>query len=193
MDSRKGTFVIVVGSSGSGKGTLIQHIKTLFPEVLFPNSCVTRPMREGEMQGFPYQFLSVEEFKKRIASGDFIEWAQFSGQYYGTPKESIVRPIEEGKIILKEIEVQGARILLEKLPRENLVIIFIDAGNWDEYAEARLKRRAPISDDEIEIRRMRYEDEMTFKEQADFVISNRDGKLEQAKRDFENIIRSIIQ
>lgn len=187
-----GTFVVVVGSSGSGKGTLIRHLKTSFPNVVFPSSHVTRPMRENESEGFPYHFLSVEEFEKNIAEDKFLEWAQFSGNYYGTLSESILPHLTKGEVVIKELEVQGVRLLLEKLPRHVLKIVFIDAGNWEEYAEARIHARAPISEGELAARRKRYEDEQTFKTEADFVVQNKDGDLEIAKKQFEEIIRSII-
>ena len=188
----KGKFILVIGPSGSGKGSLIQHIKPLFPGLIYPKSCTTRAMREGEKSGVSYYFLSQEDFEDRIARDEFLEWAEYGGNYYGTLNVEVLPALEQGKIALKELEVQGVRQIREKIPRDELVIIFIHAGTWEEM-EARIKARAPMPEAELEKRKSRYEDEISFMSEADYVIQNPLGKLEDARKEFESVIRSIIE
>ena len=163
-----------MGPTGSGKGTLLSNLKENHPEFIFPVSCTTRPVkRAGEKEGDTYYFITTEEFQARIDRGDFLEWASYGGNLYGTPRSEIIEPLKAGKILVREVEVQGVRKIRATLPRENLFIIFVDAGSWEEL-EIRVRKRAPITEEEIEKRRKRYDDETSFKGEADFVIKNKD-------------------
>jgi len=186
----QGKFILVVGPSGSGKGTLINHIRPLFPSLAYPKSCTTRAPRGGDSDGH-YIFLSADKFKQRADGGDFLEWAEYGGNYYGTLASEVLPLLSEGKIALKELEVQGARQVREKIPRESLVIIFVNAGSWSEM-EKRIRGRAPITEAELGRRKLRYEDEMNFMKEADFVIANPTGRVEEAKQQFETVLRSLI-
>ncbi|HEX2615726.1 MAG TPA: hypothetical protein VHL10_09545 [Nitrososphaera sp.] len=187
----KGKLILVIGPTGSGKGTLLAHARNTIPELIFPVSCTTRVMRPGEIEGQTYYFVTQEEFEQRIANGEFLEWAEYGGNRYGTLKSEILPAIAEGKTVIREIEVQGARQIQGILPHEQLRIIYIDAGTWDEL-ERRIRARAPIGQPEIEARRRRYEDETSFKQQAAVVIANPDGGMENAKKEFVAAIRSIM-
>lgn len=186
----QGKFILVVGPSGSGKSALLAYLCEQMPEVVFPRSCTTRMQRPGEVEGKKYFFISKEEFEKREASGDFLEWASYGGNYYGTIKSEITEALAQGKTAVHEIEVQGARQLLESMPKDTLHIIFIDAGGWDDL-ERRIRARAPIGEPELLARRKRWEDEITFKSQADIVVKNPDGALEQAKKDFIAAVQQL--
>jgi guanylate kinase len=187
----KGKFVLVVGTSGSGKNTLIDHVRPLFTEVVYAKSCVTRPPREKEDSGYRY-FISKEDFEQKVRNGEFLEWAEYGGNLYGTLRAEVETQVEAGKIVLKELEVQGVRQIREKMPKEDLVIIFINAGSW-EIVEARIKARSPISTDELLKRRAHYDDEMSYMKEADIVIENKQGEVEQAKYDFEAVIRALVE
>ncbi len=182
----RGKLIIVVGPTGSGKGTLVQHALETFPNLVFPVSATTRAPRPTEVDGVNYHFLTETEFKRRIEAGELLEWAQYGGNYYGTLVSEVMPALEEGKSVMLEIEVQGARQVLDLFP-EDAVGIFIDAGSWEELEE-RVRARAPITDAELEKRRKRYDDELTFKEQASFVIKNPNGKLEEAKQAFAKVV-----
>lgn len=186
-----GKFILVIGPSGSGKGTLINHIRPLFPSLVYPKSATTRAIRDGERDGEHYYFLSREDFQKRVQRGDFLEWAEYGGNYYGTLSSEVMPLLMRGETALKELEVQGARQIRSTLPKEQLVIIFVNAGSWEEM-EARIRARAPISETELEKRKDRYEDEMSFMAEADFVVENPSGKVEDAKQKLEAVIRSLI-
>jgi guanylate kinase len=158
------------------------------PELVFPVSCTTRVPRPGEVEGEKYHFVTQEEFESRRASGEFLEWAPYGGNYYGTLKSQILQPLAIGKTVVREVEVQGARQILALMPE--VAIIFIDAGSW-EHLERRIQARAPISDVELLARRKRYEDETTFKNQADAIVYNPNGGLEQAKKDFVAAVQQL--
>jgi guanylate kinase len=186
-----GKFVLVVGTSGSGKNTLIEHVRPLFLEVVYAKSCVTRAPRANEDQSYRY-FVSKDEFEASVKKGEFLEWAEYGGNLYGTLRKEIEIPMQEGKIVLKELEVQGVRQIREKINKDDLVIVFINAGSWEDV-EARIKARAPISNEELLKRRAHYDDEMSYMKEADIVIENKQGEVEKAKRDFEAAIRSLVE
>lgn len=187
----KGRFIVVFGPTGVGKGTLVSHVRESFPEIICPKTTSTRTMRPGESEGSPYNFVTVDEFKKKADAGEFIEWAIYSNNYYGTPLAPITNAINEGKVVLKELEVQGVRQLLDKLPRESLFIVYIDVGSWTDL-ERRIRNRAPISDEDVEERRKRYEDEHSSKHLADVIIANEDGRLEEAQLAFKRVIQDLL-
>ncbi|MBI4059529.1 guanylate kinase [Candidatus Giovannonibacteria bacterium] len=186
-----GKFIVIVGPSGGGKGTLIKHLQSLFPALVYPKSFVTRPMRPGEIDGDVYRFIGVEEFKERISRDDFLEWAVYGGNYYGTPASEVLPRINRGEIVLKELEVQGARQLKKKMSKDELAIIFIDAGSWQDMKK-RIKKRSPITAEELKKREERYKDEITFIKEADFVVKNETGKLDEAKEQIEAVVRSLL-
>ena len=186
-----GTFVLIIGASGSGKGALLKHAKAAHPEIVFPVSCTTRAMRPGEKDGETYHFVLNEEFTRRIDAGEFLEWAEYGGARYGTLKSEIITPLEEGKLVMREVEVQGVRQLRNIIPAENLVTIYIHAGEWTDI-ERRIRGRAPISEEELALRKHRYEDEHPFINEADYVVENFDGKFKEADAAFEEIIQKLL-
>ncbi len=187
-----GTFILVVGPSGSGKSALLGHLREQMPSIVFPRSCTTRTPRPGEVEGEKYFFVTKEEFERRQAAEEFLEWAPYGGSYYGTLRSEIIPALEAGKLVVREVEVQGARQLQDRIPEGVLKIIFIDAGSWEDL-ERRIRARAPIGEVELLARRKRYEDETSFKEQADIVVTNLDGGLEQAKRDFVAAVQKLSE
>lgn len=194
MDSEthEGHLILVVSVPGGGKSVLLGYAKEMRPSLSFAVSCTTRPMRPGEVDGETYFFISEKEFQKKIDRGEFLEWvAQDGGRYYGTLKSEILEKVAKGHIVLREVEVVGARAIRELLPNENISIIYITAGSWEDM-EARIKARAPIGEEELEHRRERYEREIEFVTEADYVIENRNGELEKAKEEFIAIIDEIV-
>jgi guanylate kinase len=188
---KHGTFILLIGPTGSGKSMLMKHAISVFPELVLPFSYTTRPRRHDAIENAHYKFLSEEEFKQWIDEGKFLEWAEYSGNYYGTLRAEVEAALAEGKTLLKEMEVQGVRQIRETLPKEQLLTVFISAGSWDAL-EARIRARAPISDEEVALRRKRYEDEITFKDEADVCIENIDGNKEFANKAFTDLIQSVV-
>src|SRR3989344_3647670 len=136
----KGKLILLIGPSGSGKCTLINHIRPLVSELVYPKSCTTRAMRPEEKTGEHYFFLTVKDFQERVPGGDFLEYAEYGGNYYGTLASEVLPLLEKGKVALKELEVQGARQIREKIPRGELVIVFVNAGTWERIRWVKLKK-----------------------------------------------------
>lgn len=191
METHKGKLILVVGPTGSGKGTLIEHIQKLHPEIIFPVACTTRAMRPSDVEGREFFFITKEEFERRIAIGDFLEWAQYGGNYYGSPKDGVLPYLAEGKILIDELDVQGARQVKAVIPADQLATIFIDAGSWDDL-QRRVRARAPITEAELNKRKQRYEDEMSFKSEATYIVTNLEGEVGRAKEDFARMIDSLL-
>lgn len=130
---RKGSLFVISGPSGTGKGTVCAEL--LKDENLYLSiSATTRDRRAGEENGVQYYFISEEEFRERIENEQMLEWAVYSGNYYGTPKESVEKMLAEGKDVILEIEAQGALKVKAMLPET--VLIFIVPPSM-----AELKRR----------------------------------------------------
>jgi guanylate kinase len=140
-----GRIVIISGPSGSGKTTVCRELLRQ-PEVTMSVSATTRPPRQGEVDGRDYWFLSREEFEARAARGEFAEYAEYNGNLYGTPREPLERAAAEGRTVLVEIDVQGARQLRER--GLDALFIFLDAP--DGAAHERLRRRATESEAELQ-------------------------------------------
>jgi len=189
---KRGAYILVVGPTGSGKNTLIQAAREAIPGLAFGVSATTRMMRDGEVDGVNYHFLTKEEFMRRVAADEFLEWAEYGGKYYGTLRSAIEHVIGEGKIILSDIELQGVRQILRNLPKEERKTIYIDAGSWEELVP-RILARAPMTAEELLKRRMHYDAEEAFKSEADYVVSNRDGERESAEEAFIRIVSSLAE
>ena len=187
-----GHLILFVGTPGSGKGVLREYARSVFPHLHFAVSCTTRAQRPGEINGRDYFFISQDEFQTRINEGAFLEWIeQDGGNLYGTLKSEILEPIARGDIVVREVEVRGVRAIKELVPKENLTVIFIEADTWD-VLERRIQERAPISTEELALRKERYEQERLFMPEADMVVQNYDGKLDEAHRQLKAAIERII-
>jgi guanylate kinase len=114
---------VITGPSGVGKGTLIRSLLDRVPELELSVSATTRPPRPGEDDGVAYHFLDLPEFDRRVAAGDFVEWAEYSGNRYGTLRSELDQRIVRGAPVVLEIELQGARQVREKLPEAVQVFI----------------------------------------------------------------------
>lgn len=192
MNTITGHVILLMGPTGSGKGSLVKHVQEHFSDLYFTVSCTTREQRPGEVDGVSYYFISPEEFDQRVAKGLFLEWAEFSGNKYGTLKSEIVERLENGQVVLNEIELQGIKQLLEIIPQEHRTLVYIEAGSW-EALKARALARAPMSEEHLELRYQRYLEEVKMKPYADVVIRNEDGQLEEAKKQMETLVQKIFE
>lgn len=184
-------FIILAGPSGSGKGTLLEHARDAYPEIQFARSLTTRPPRPGEERSPNRLFVDVERFKHDVEAKLLLEWASYSSHFYGTPKAEVLPFLAEGVPVLKEMEIQGVQQVLTKIPREQVQIVFVHSGPW-EVMEARIKARAPISEEELAKRKEHYEEEVQFIPHADFALHNEDGRLAETTRAFDRIIDSVL-
>lgn len=192
QNSYTGHVLLMMAPTGSGKGTLKQHVLQTFPDMKFSVSCTTRAMREGEQDGREYHFISREAFQEKIDRGEFLEWAVFSGNLYGTLKTELLTPLKNKQVVLNEIELQGIEQIKGIIPKENRTVVYVDAGSWEDSVRRALLR-APLSEEELRMRKERYDYEVRALPHADVVIDNRDGKLESAKQALSEVVAHIFE
>lgn len=178
----KHVLLAVSGPSGVGKGTIVKTILNRRADVVESVSCTTRPPREGEVHGKHYFFLSKEEFQRRIAEDDFLEYNEHFGNYYGTPKSFVKEALKEKSVIM-EIEVVGALNAKKAFPECLLVMVVPPSV---EELKKRLAGRGSETEEQIEKRLARMNYELSHKDQYDYVIVNDD--LETAIADLCKII-----
>ncbi len=180
----KGTLFIVSGPSGCGKGTVLAEILKQ-DNVYYSVSATTRAPRPGEVNGVNYHFLSKDEFEKLIENGGMLEYANYCGNYYGTPKKPVEDMLAEGKNVILEIEVQGALKVMEKCPEA--VSVFILPPSLKELRR-RLHKRGTETEEVIEKRIGEAAGEIRKAVNYDYVMIN--GELEIAVSDLLSIINS---
>ncbi len=179
-----GTLFIVSGPSGCGKGTVLAEILKQ-DNVYYSVSATTRAPRPGEINGVNYHFLSKDEFEKLIENGGMLEYANYCGNYYGTPKKPVEDMLAEGKNVILEIEVQGALKVMEKCPEA--VSVFILPPSLKELRR-RLHKRGTETEEVIEKRIGEAAGEIRKAVNYDYVMIN--GELEIAVSDLLSIINS---
>jgi len=162
-------LIILTGPSGVGKGTVIKEILGIDKKIWLSISATTREPREGEKDGENYYFLNQDKFKEMIQKNLFLEWAQFAGNYYGTPLSSVNEKIKKGFTVLLEIEVEGARQIKEKFP--NTLSIFLLPPDKEEL-ERRIRNRATEKEEAIKKRLSRANYEISVSNQFDFALTN---------------------
>ncbi|HJA11667.1 MAG TPA: guanylate kinase [Candidatus Mediterraneibacter merdipullorum] len=183
--SEKGILVVVSGFSGAGKGTLMKELLGRYPQTYALSvSATTRRPREGEEDGREYFFLSKDEFEKMIAKGELIEYAKYVENYYGTPRGYVQRKLDEGKDVILEIEIQGARNVKKMFP--DSLLLFVTPPSASEL-KSRLVGRGTETMDVIESRMERACEEAEGMEEYDYLIVNDD--LEACVEEMHSIIR----
>lgn len=182
----KGLLIVLSGPSGVGKGTVR---KALFErathKIEYSISMTTRKMRDGEVNGKDYYFVSEEEFMNQIANGNLLEYAQFVGNYYGTPLDKVEEQIDLGHEVLLEIEVQGAMQVKAKMP--NAVFIFL-APPSIESLSSRLRYRGTETMEIIEERLAKAYREIGLAKEYDYIVVN--DEVENAVDKILSIIRA---
>ena len=178
-------LIILTGPSGVGKGTVVKEILGKDKDIWLSISATTREPREGEKEGENYYFLNQDKFKEMIEQNLFLEWAQFAGNYYGTPLSSVNEKIKKGFTVLLEIEVEGAKQIKEKFP--NSLSIFLLPPDKAEL-ERRIRNRGTEKEEAIKKRLSRANYEISASNQFDFALTNYDVN-ETAKR-IINLINS---
>ena len=164
-------LIIITGPSGVGKGTVVKELLDKDKDIWLSISATTRSPRMGEKDGENYYFISEEKFKDMIDKKEFLEWAQFAGNFYGTPLSTVNEKIEMGYIVLLEIEVEGAKQIKEKFP-EALSIFLLPPSK--EELEKRIRNRGTEKEDAINKRLSRANYEIASSDKFDFVLTNHD-------------------
>ncbi|OKH27750.1 guanylate kinase [Chroogloeocystis siderophila] len=167
----EGKLIVLTGPSGVGKGTLVRALLERHPELYFSVSVTTRAPRPGEIHGKQYYFVSRSEFQQMIEQNKLLEWAEFAGNYYGTPRDTVLEQISKGKCVLLEIELEGARQICQSYPEAKR--IFIMPPSLAEL-EHRLRGRGQDSPDAIARRLQRAKDEISAADEFDIQIVNDD-------------------
>lgn len=165
----KSKLLVISGSSGVGKGTVIKSLLQRCPSLNLSVSCTTRDKRPAEEHGVNYFFITKDEFKNSIANNEFVEWAEFSGNYYGTKWNYIEECLDNNKNILLEIETQGALQIKEKMPEA--VLIFIAPPSFEEL-EARLRGRHTETEEAIQKRLEFVKLELENSKKYDYIVVN---------------------
>jgi guanylate kinase len=178
----KGLIFVLSAPAGTGKTTLVKLLKEEFSSIVESVSCTTRKPRVGEVDGKDYHFISQEQFKKKIAMGDFLEYAEVFGNFYGTSREYVLLEQARGKHLLLVIDTQGAMQIREKI---DAIFIFLSPPSMEVLRE-RLYQRKTESVEEAERRLLFAKEEMAMIQHYDYCIINEN--LDVAYQ----VLRSIV-
>lgn len=176
-------LIVISGSSGVGKGTIIKSFLEKHKDFKLSVSCTTRQKREGEVHGINYYYLTKEQFMDAVQKDEFLEWAEFSGNYYGTNKNFVQKSLDNNENIILEIDTQGAMQVREKI--KNSVLIFILPPSMEEL-ERRLRGRGTETEEAIQKRLNTVQSETEKVKIFDYTVTN--DTVDNAVKKIEEII-----
>lgn len=183
--TQRGLLLVLSAPSGGGKGTVLKEMFAQDGNLRLSVSATTRAPRPGEVDGQQYYFLSQEEFEQRIASGGMLEYAQYVGHYYGTPRAPVEKWLDEGRDVVLEIEVQGGQQVKKLCP--GCVSVFLMPPSM-EVLESRLRGRGTEEDAVVRKRLEKAGEEIPHAAQYDYIVYN--DRLEDAVADLQAILRA---
>ena len=176
---KKGKLVVVSGPSGSGKSTIVKHLLSKNLNLVFSVSACTRLKRKNEKDGKDYFFLSVEDFKKKIETDEFLEWEEvYNNNFYGTLKSEVLGKIERGYNVIFDIDVIGAKSI-KKVFNSQAFLVYIQAPSIGDISD-RLNSRSTEDSKQISIRLAKAKFEEKEKSSFDYILINND--LDEAKK-----------
>jgi guanylate kinase len=178
---------VITGPSGVGKGTLIRLLRERIPELALSVSATTRAPRPGEEDGVDYHFLSDDEFAEKVRNGEFVEWAEYSGRRYGTLRSELQRHVDDGRPVVLEIEVQGARQVRETMPEA--VQIFIEPPDFEALKD-RLVGRGTDHTEEVDRRLAVAKEELAAAGEFHHRVVN--DRLDEAVARLVEIVTSAV-
>ena len=180
---RKGILIVVSGFSGAGKGTLMKKLMEDYDNYALSISMTTRTPRPGEVDGREYFFVTREQFEEKIGQDGLIEYANYCGNYYGTPRAYVEQQLEAGKDVVLEIEIQGALKIKEKFPTASLLFVMPPSA---EELRKRLTGRGTETQEIIDQRMHRAIEEAQGIEQYDYIVIN--DQLEECVKELHALI-----
>ncbi len=181
----KGIPIVISAPSGCGKDTILEQLFKINDNLAYSVSATTRAMREGEIDGVSYHFHTRESFKSMIKNNEVLEYTEYCGNYYGTPKKAVQDMLNEGKDVILKIEVEGAMNIKKIFPE--CVLIFILPPSFAEL-DRRLRKRGTETEETIAARIAQAKNELEFADKFDYLIVN--GELEKAVTDVNTVILS---
>lgn len=185
----KGKLIIFSAPSGAGKTTIVRHLLKKNLNLEFSVSATSRAPRHNETHGKDYYFLSAEEFKKKITNGEFLEWEEvYKGVYYGSLKSEVERIRNHGKNVIFDVDVVGG-LDIKKIYGDEARAIFVQPPSVDELL-SRLQNRSTETEEKIQMRIAKAEQELSFARKFDVIITNND--LTQACKEAEIVIREFL-
>jgi guanylate kinase len=187
-ERKRGSIIIIVAPSGTGKSTLIKRLEHDYASLNWSVSYTTRPKRELEVNGKDYFFIEKEEFLAKKGDGDFIEWAEVHGNYYGTSKSFVETSLDQGQFILFDLDVQGTDNLTDYFGDEAKAIFI--APPSIEALESRLRGRGTEKNATIELRLSNAKSELLRKDDYDYLVVNDD--IEKAYLDLKGIFDQLM-
>jgi guanylate kinase len=177
-------LTVITGPSGVGKGTLVGRLLSRHPRIWLSVSATTRAPRPGEVEGQSYFFLSRERFEQQVADGGFLEWAEFAGNLYGTPRQPVEQHLAAGRPVLLEIELEGARQVRHSFPAGFQLLI--QPPSLEEL-ERRIRGRGTDAEEAIQRRLARARVELAAEAEFDATLVN--GDLDQALAELERLMQ----
>ena len=188
---RKGLLIILSGPSGVGKGTVRRYIMENYDlQLSYSISMTTREPRDKEVDGVDYYFVSKEEFQKNIDNGNFLEWEEFVGNRYGTPKSKVEELRNKGKNVFLEIEVNGAMKVLSQVNDDRVISFFLMPPSINAL-ENRIRRRKTESEEVIKERLEKGQKEMSMSQYYDHVVLN--DSVERASQEIVDLIKKKLR
>lgn len=182
-----GLLFVVSGPSGAGKDTLVDALRARMPRLRYSVSATTRDPRPGEREGEQYFFLTREEFERRLAAGGFLEWREYNGNLYGTPRDFVERTLTEGYDLIMKPEVNGALAIKKTFP--DAVLIFLLPDRFS-HLRARLLARRTETNEEIARRLEIAHQEVKSIRDFDYIVINEERRSEDAVRDLQSILQA---
>lgn len=188
---KKGLLIILSGPSGVGKGSIRRQImKKHCLDLFYSVSMTTREPRNKEVDGVDYYFVSKEEFERNIKENNFLEYAQFVGNYYGTPKDKVEAIRNKGKNVFLEIEINGATQVLHNIKDDGVISFFLMPPSIEDL-EARIRKRKSENEETIQLRLEKGKKEMTMTQNYDYVVVN--DTVVQAAEEISSLILKKLQ
>ena len=189
--NERGMLIVLSGPSGVGKNCVRQEIvKSNRLDLTYSVSMTTRQKRDKEVDGVDYYFVSDEEFQKNIDSGNFLEWAEFVGHRYGTPKDKVEALRNAGKNVFLEIEINGARQVMERVKDDRVISFFLMPPSF-QALEARIRKRKTESEEIIQERLQKGMKEMTMTENYDYIVVN--DKISRAAQEIIDLVKRKLK